>query len=47
MTNNVGFLKKPGATEPAKTPSALKRLNAESQARVERVKFLVVDVDEN
>jgi 3-deoxy-D-manno-octulosonate 8-phosphate phosphatase (KDO 8-P phosphatase) len=45
MTNNVGFLKKPGAVEPARTPSVLKRVNAEVRARVERVKLLVLDVD--
>lgn len=45
MTNNVGFLNKPGTKEPAKTPSVLKRLNADVRARVERVKLLVVDVD--
>jgi 3-deoxy-D-manno-octulosonate 8-phosphate phosphatase (KDO 8-P phosphatase) len=45
MTNNVGFLKKPGTMEPARTPSVIKRLSAESRARVERVKLLVVDVD--
>ena len=45
MTNNVGFLKKPSTIEPAKTPSVSKRLNAAVRARVERVKFLVLDVD--
>jgi len=45
MTKNVGFLKKPGTIEPAKTPSVLKRLNAEVRGRVELVKFLVLDVD--
>ncbi len=45
MTENVGFLNKPGTKEPAKTPSVLKRLNADVRARVERVKLLVVDVD--
>jgi len=45
MTNNVGFLKKPRAIEPARTPSVLKRLNAEVRTRVERVTFLVLDVD--
>jgi len=45
MTENVGFLNKPGTKEPAKMPSVLKRLNADVRARVERVKLLVVDVD--
>ena len=45
MTKNVGFLNKPGTKEPAKTPSVLKRLNADVRARVARVKLLVVDVD--
>lgn len=45
MTNNVGFLKKPGAIGPAKTPSVLKRVNAEVRRRVEQVKLLVLDVD--
>ena len=45
MTNNVGFLKKPGAVESPRTPSVLKRVNAEVRARVERVKLLVLDVD--
>ena len=45
MTNNVGFLKKPGALGPFKTPSVLKRLNADVRARVARVKCLVLDVD--
>lgn len=45
MTRNVGFLEKPGRKGPVKTPSVLKRLNAEVRARVERVKFLVLDVD--
>jgi 3-deoxy-D-manno-octulosonate 8-phosphate phosphatase (KDO 8-P phosphatase) len=45
MTDNVGFLKKPGAVEPAKTPSVLRRVNAEVRTRVEGVKFLVLDVD--
>ncbi len=45
MTKNVGFLKEPGEKESVKTPSVLGRLSAEVRARVERVKFLVLDVD--
>ena len=45
MTKKVGFLGKPGTRERVKTPSVLKRINAEVRARVERVKILVLDVD--
>ena len=45
MTKKVGFLGKLGTRERVKTPSVLKRINAEVRARVERVKILVLDVD--
>lgn len=45
MTEKVGFLGKPGTKERVKTPSVVKRLNAEVRARVERVKLVVLDVD--
>jgi 3-deoxy-D-manno-octulosonate 8-phosphate phosphatase (KDO 8-P phosphatase) len=45
MTEKVGFLGKPGTRERAKTPSVVKRLNAEVLARVERVKLVALDVD--
>jgi 3-deoxy-D-manno-octulosonate 8-phosphate phosphatase (KDO 8-P phosphatase) len=45
MTSKVGFLEEPGPRDPIKPPSALKRINAEVRARVERVKLLVLDVD--
>ena len=45
MTKKVGFLEKPGAKERIKTPSVVRRLNAEARARVERVKILFLDVD--
>ena len=44
MTKQLGFLEEPG-TEDIKTPSVVKRLNAEVRTRVERVKILVLDVD--
>ena len=45
MTRKVGFLEEPGQKGPVKTPSVLKRLNAKVRARVEQVKFLILDVD--
>ncbi|NVL89665.1 MAG: HAD-IIIA family hydrolase [Desulfobacterales bacterium] len=45
MTKKVGFLERPGTKERIKTPSVVSRLNAEVRARVERVKFVVFDVD--
>ena len=45
MTKKVGFLEKPIKKERVKTPSVLKRLNAEVRARVKQVKILVLDVD--
>lgn len=45
MTKKVGFLEKLGKRERVKSPSVLKRINAEVRARVERVKILVLDVD--
>jgi 3-deoxy-D-manno-octulosonate 8-phosphate phosphatase (KDO 8-P phosphatase) len=45
MTQNVGFLEEPGRKEHAKTPSVVKRLNAEVRMQVEQVKFLGLDVD--
>ncbi|UCD88289.1 MAG: HAD-IIIA family hydrolase [Desulfobacterales bacterium] len=45
MTGQLGFLEEPDTKEPVKTPSVVKRLNAEVRARVERVKILVLDVD--
>ncbi len=45
MTNKLGFLEKPIAKQRVKTPAVLKRLNAETRARVERVKLLALDVD--
>ena len=45
MTKKVGFLGKPGTRERVKTPSVLKRINAEVRARVEQVKILALDVD--
>ncbi|MBW1739803.1 MAG: HAD-IIIA family hydrolase [Deltaproteobacteria bacterium] len=41
----VGFLKKPGTKERVKTPSVVKRLNAEVRVRVERIKLVALDVD--
>jgi 3-deoxy-D-manno-octulosonate 8-phosphate phosphatase (KDO 8-P phosphatase) len=45
MTRRVGFLEKLGTKERVKSPSVLKRINAEVRARVEWVKILVLDVD--
>jgi 3-deoxy-D-manno-octulosonate 8-phosphate phosphatase (KDO 8-P phosphatase) len=45
MTKKVGFLEKLGTKELVKTPSVLKRINAEVRARVERVKLVALDVD--
>jgi len=45
MTKKVGFLEEPGTKERVKTPSVVKRLNAEVRARVEHVKLLALDVD--
>ncbi len=45
MTKQLGFLEEPGTKERIKTPSVVKRLNAEVRTRVERVKILVLDVD--
>jgi 3-deoxy-D-manno-octulosonate 8-phosphate phosphatase (KDO 8-P phosphatase) len=45
MTKKVGFLEKLGKKELVKTPSVLKRINAEVRARVERVKLVALDVD--
>jgi len=45
MTMKVGFLKKPGTKERVKTPSVVKRLNAEVRVRVERIKLVALDVD--
>jgi 3-deoxy-D-manno-octulosonate 8-phosphate phosphatase (KDO 8-P phosphatase) len=45
MTKKVGFLEKVITKELVKTPSVLKRINAEVRARVERVKLLALDVD--
>jgi 3-deoxy-D-manno-octulosonate 8-phosphate phosphatase (KDO 8-P phosphatase) len=45
MTGQVGFLEKSGEKERIRTPSVVKRLNAEIRARVEQVKLLVLDVD--
>lgn len=44
MTKRLGFLEEPGR-EDIKTPSVVKRLNAEVRTRVERVRILVLDVD--
>ena len=45
MTKNVGFLEEPGTKGRGKTPSVLDRINADVWGRVERVKFLILDVD--
>ncbi len=45
MTTKVGFLGQPDRKSRIKGPSVVRRLNAEVRARVERVKFLVLDVD--
>jgi 3-deoxy-D-manno-octulosonate 8-phosphate phosphatase (KDO 8-P phosphatase) len=45
MTRQLGFLEEPGKKERIKTPSVVKRLNADVRARVEQVKILVLDVD--
>jgi 3-deoxy-D-manno-octulosonate 8-phosphate phosphatase (KDO 8-P phosphatase) len=45
MTQNVGFLEEAGRKEHVKTPSVVKRLNAEVRMQVEQVKFLGLDVD--
>jgi 3-deoxy-D-manno-octulosonate 8-phosphate phosphatase (KDO 8-P phosphatase) len=45
MTKKLGFLEKLGTKELVKTPSVLKRINAEVRARVERVKLVALDVD--
>jgi len=45
MTKKVGFLEEPSRKERIKTPSVLRRLNAEARARAERVKLLILDVD--
>lgn len=45
MTKKLGFLEEPGAKERVKTPSVVRRLNAEVRVRVERIKLLVLDVD--
>lgn len=45
MAKQPGFLEEPGTKEHIKAPSVVKRLNAETRERVERVKLLVLDVD--
>jgi len=45
VTKKVGFLEEPGTKERIKTPSVVRRVNAEVRARVEHVKLLALDVD--
>lgn len=45
MATNVGFLDHPGSKGPVKTPSVVKRINAEIRERVLKVKLLALDVD--
>lgn len=45
MTKRMGFLEKLGRKERVKSPSVIKRINAEVRERVERVKILALDVD--
>jgi 3-deoxy-D-manno-octulosonate 8-phosphate phosphatase (KDO 8-P phosphatase) len=45
MTKRLGFLEEVHAKERVRSPSVVKRLNAEVRARVEQVKLLVLDVD--
>ncbi len=45
VTKKVGFLEEPGTKERIKTPSVVRRVNAEVRARVERIRLLGLDVD--
>ncbi len=45
MTKNVGFLEEPGTREPVTLPSVVRRLNAGTRRRVEKIKLLGLDVD--
>lgn len=45
MTKNVGFLKEPGEKTVVKTPSVAGRINAQTRARIEKIRMLGLDVD--